>query len=144
MPEHLSEVRTEDLVSDLLYIHDWPDDRPPKGRVIRRNEYKNYSYLDEIFQGQSKHGKGDAYPDFLLVSEQTFLPQVVIETKASEDELGKAVAEAQHYAQACLDAGHPTMAIGVAGQEKTRFEIGVWKACGGEWKQVSYQDYPVS
>ncbi|OFW25570.1 MAG: restriction endonuclease subunit M [Acidobacteria bacterium RIFCSPLOWO2_02_FULL_59_13] len=118
--------------------------RPPRGRVVRQNEYKNHPHLEEIFHGKSKHGKGDAYPDFLLVSEDALIPQAVIEAKPTERDLEEARADAQHYAQACLEAGHSTIAIGVAGQEKTGIEIGVWKNYAGRWKQIAYQGYPVS
>ena len=66
--KHLSERRTEDVVVDLLQIQGWPTARPIKGRVIRQNEYKAFAHLSAIFKGRSKTGKGDAYPDFLLLS----------------------------------------------------------------------------
>lgn len=137
-------MRTEDLISDLLDIQGWPLGKPPKGRVIRQNEYRNHTHLEEIFRGKSKHGKGPAYPDFLLVTEATVLPQVVIDGKSHEDKLEDAVKDAQHYGQACLDAGYPSIAVGVAGQESTRVGISVWKNSGGAWKKVVYQGHPVS
>jgi hypothetical protein len=55
---HLSERRTEEAVLDLLKIKDWATSRPPKGRLVRQNEYKSLSHLGTIFKGKSKSGKG--------------------------------------------------------------------------------------
>ena len=37
--QHLSESRTETLVVDLLQIQGWKTGRPPKGGLVRQNEY---------------------------------------------------------------------------------------------------------
>lgn len=45
MAKHLSEVRTEDTILDLLRIQGWRTDKVPKGSLIRQNEYKNFPSL---------------------------------------------------------------------------------------------------
>ncbi len=62
MVKHSSETRTETLALDLLTIQGRSTGRPPNGCVVRQNEYKAFSELEEIFKGKSKRGKGDAYP----------------------------------------------------------------------------------
>ncbi len=142
---HLSERRTEDAVLDLLNIQGWAVARPPKGRLVRQNEYKSLAHLAEIFQGKSKSGKGDAYPDFLLVTSGGLVPQLVIETKSDEEDLEGAIDEAcACYGKACLDAGHSVIAVGVAGQEKTGLRIEVKKFLRGKWQHIVYSGKPVS
>ncbi|HEV2913011.1 MAG TPA: N-6 DNA methylase [Pyrinomonadaceae bacterium] len=147
MPKHSSERRTEDVTMDLLDIQGWkPLNRPPKGRLVRQNEYKAFVQLEDIFKGKSKKGKGDAYPDFLLVEQLTMIPQMVIETKANESEFAQAVEEAKHYGDACITAGHNVVAVGVAGQEKTGISIGVCKYNTKKktWETVVHEGVPIS
>lgn len=102
MAKHLSEVRTEALVADLLTIQGWDANRPPHGSVVRQNEYKAFPELADIFKGKSKSGMGDAYPDFLIISQDTYRPLLVIEAKADEDNFQQAMEEAcKHYGEAC-------------------------------------------
>ena len=128
MAKHLSETRTETLILDLLNIQGWATGRPPHGSTVRQNEYKSFLELEEIFKGKSKRGKGDAYPDFLLISRSTHRPQMVVEAKSDVNDLN----------EACMEAGHSVIAVGVAGQEKTKIDIGVLKNVQGEWKRVIY------
>ncbi len=133
MSKHLSEHRTEDIVMDLLHIQGYSTYRPPKGCVVHQNEYKAFPELAQIFAGKSKTGRGDAYPDFLIVSPETRRPLMVIETEADEKEVFQALEEAcQTYAAACLQAGHGVVAVGVAGQEKTGVKIAVSAFQGDE------------
>ncbi len=144
--KHLSESRTEDIVMDLLKIQGWQDtSRPPKGWVVRKNEYKDFPSLENIFKGRSKSGAGDAYPDFLIVDQATLRPLAVIETKASEKDFSQAVEEAcQTYGEACRQAGHSVLAIGVAGQEKdASIRVGCHKYLHGGWEPVSYLNKPI-
>ena len=70
---------------------------------------------------------------------------LVIETKADEDDASKATDEASNdYGDACQEAGHPVVAVGVAGQEKSGLKIRVVKHCKGSWKPVHYDDKPIS
>jgi predicted RNA methylase len=146
MISHYTERRTEDVTVDLLNIQGWPLNRPPRGRLIRQNEYKDLIHLNSVFKGKSKTGSGDAYPDFLLTDETAFIPQVVIETKANQKEFGKAIEDAHHYGDACLAAKHDVITIGVAGQEKTGLSVGVFKYLtkSRRWEPVTHQGRPIS
>ncbi len=144
MANHLSETRTETLILDLLDIQGWPVAKPPKGSLVRQNEYKSFPELDEIFKGGSKTGKGDAYPDFLIIDSDTKRPQVVIEAKADEKDLEKALDEATHYGEICMKAGHPVICIGIAGQEKTGVLILCSKFFEGKWQQIAYEGNRIS
>lgn len=144
MAKHLSEVRTEDTILDLLRIQGWRTDKVPKGALIRQNEYKNFPALGDLFKGKSKTGAGDAYPDFLLVNPQSLLPLLVIEAKAKLEDLDKALDEAIWYASACQVAGHCTIAVGVAGQEQASVGIKVAKFIDGQWKTIAYNGHPIS
>ena len=144
MVKHSSEVRTETLVLDLLNTQGWSTNRPPQGRIVRQNEYKSFLELEEIFRGKSKSGKGDGYPDFLAISNNTYRPQMIIEAKADDTHLDDAIAEAIHYGDACRDAGHPVIAVGIAGQERTTIRIAVSKYYQGEWHPVMYADKAIS
>ena len=89
MPKHLSETRTESMTIDLLKVQGWNIGRPPKGALVRQNEYKSFTHLDRLFKGQGKKGKGgDAFPDFLLMDSDTQVPLLVVEAKADIAELG--------------------------------------------------------
>lgn len=144
MVKHSSEVRTETLVLDLLNTQGWSTSRPPQGRVVRQNEYKSFLELEEIFRGKSKSGRGDGYPDFLIISKSTYRPQMIIEAKADDAHLESTIAEAIHYGDACRDAGHQVIAVGIAGQERTTIRIGVSKYYQGEWQPVMYAGKAIS
>lgn len=136
MSNHLSETRTETLILDLLDIQSWPIAKPPKGDLVRQNEYKTFPELGEIFKGGSKTGKGDAYPDFLIINGDSKRPQIVIEAKADEKDIDKALSEACHYGEICMKAGHPVICIGVAGQEKTGMIVTCSKFHQGKWRPI--------
>lgn len=142
--KHLSESRTEETAVDLLRIQGWRSERLPKGALIRKNEYKNFAVLAEIFRGRSKTGSGDAYPDFLLVDPLSLKPLVIIEAKANASDIGAATLEAQWYADACVDAGHSVVAVGIAGQEQTEIKVRVYKGKRGKWCPVKYNNNPIS
>jgi len=146
MAKHLSETRTEDLIRDLLFIQGWSVKRHPKGNLIRQNEYKDFSHLEEIFKGKSKSGKkGDAYPDFLVVDRDTCIPQIIIEAKANKKDFEKALTEACiNYGNACQEAGYSVVAVGVAGQEETGILVGASKYNNGRWERITYSGNPIS
>lgn len=141
--KHLSETRTEDTVVDLLKIQGWKTDRAPKGSVVRQNEYKNHPALRDALAGKSKRGKGDGYPDFLLVDAGS-APLMVIETKASKAALDTALDEAIWYAKALHLTGHRVIAVGVAGQEQSDLGLKVAKNVGGSWTTINYHKKPIS
>lgn len=144
MADHLSEKRTEDAAVDLLRIQGWPIQRPVKGRIIRQNEYKSFPALAAMFKGKSKKGPGDAYPDFLAVSEGDPRPEMVIEAKADDKDIGTAVSEACGYADAVRLAGIPALAVGVAGQPNEVVKVQVRKYVNGQWLPVLYNGLPIS
>lgn len=145
MPKHISETRTEALVTDLLGIQGWDIARPPSGNVVRQNEYKALAALADIFKGKSKTGAGDAYPDFLVIAKDTFRPLIVIEAKADERDFQQAMDEAcNHYGEACRTAGHHIIAIGIAGQDRTKIRIGAAKYVQGKWVNIVYAGNPIS
>lgn len=146
MPKHVSETRTESVALDLLTIRGWKTEKPPRGQLLRRNEYKEYSHLASIFAGRSKsQGGGDAYPDLLLVDDATLAPLMVIETKADETEIALAIKEASDFnGKACVDAGHNVIAVGIAGGDKSNIKIEVCKFIGSKWTPVTYNKSPIS
>ena len=144
-PKHLSERRTEDLALDLLQIRSWNTSKPPKGQVISQNEYKALPEFKELFKGASKTGGGDAYPEFLCISEHSQRPLLVIECKADERDFKRAMTEAcDVYGEACHKAGHSVIAIGIAGQEQTSHKVGVRRRVNGKWEDVVYGSRPIS
>ena len=140
---HYSEKRTERLVEDLLYIQGWNTSRPPKGRLLRQNEYKSIPHLNEVFKGKSKTGTGDGYPDFLIVADD-FRPQIVIETKPRSNQITSAIQEATFYADACLDRGFDVLSVGVAGQERDGIAVEVAKHLSKGWESIKYNQQPIS
>ncbi len=144
MAKHLSEVRTEDTILDLLRIQGWRTEKAPKGSLVRQNEYKNFPKLAETFKGKSKTGSGDAHPDFLLINPISRLPLLIIEAKARLDDLDKALDEAIWYASACHQAGHSVIAVGVAGQEHATVGIKVAKLVNGHWQAIAYNGHHIS
>ena len=141
---YLSETRTEDSILDLLNIQGWSQTKPPRGSLVRQNEYKAYPELETVFRGKSKSGSGDGYPDFLLIDNQTMRPLVVIEAKASENKLRQAVSDAIWYGDACIDAGHPVIVIGIAGQENTQLNLQALKYGKDRWKPITYNQSEIS
>src|SRR5579859_5191597 len=110
-----SETRAEAVTRELLTIRGWSTARPPKGNLLWKNEYRDYPHLLEAMAGRGKKGKGgDAYPDFLVVNQETIQPLIVGETKAKEDEINLAIGEADTYGEAFLDKGLSVLAAGVA------------------------------
>lgn len=144
MSKYLSETRTEDTILDLLKIQGWKTTKPPKGNVVRQNEYKNYPELSDLLKGKSKTGKGDGYPDFLIVDESSKLPLIVIEAKSNDKEIDNAVNEAIHYAEAFNDAGHSVLAIGIAGQEKGTIKVRVKRKVQNNWIDIVYHSSPIT
>ncbi len=132
----LSEQRARLITRELLIFREW-DDRAISngGQLLEEAEYKHHNSLKNLFKGKSKTGKGDAYPDFLLVeSSSSKKPIIVIETKASIKDLPKAIDEACYvYGEACIEKGHNVLAIGIAGGEKELFGIEVRKKINGQW-----------
>lgn len=144
MAHYLSETRTEDTILDLLKIQGWETAKPPKGSVIRQNEYKNHPALAEMLKGMSKTGAGDGYPDFLIVDSKSHMPQIVIEAKADAKDIDEAVSDAIHYSEAFEAHSHSIIAIGIAGQEKKQVKVKVKRKVSDAWVDIEYHSKPIT
>ncbi|MBV6646291.1 MAG: N-6 DNA methylase [Cyclobacteriaceae bacterium] len=145
MTKRQTEQRAREVTKDLLRFRGWQLESPGKsGQCLEENEYKNYEHLSAIFKGQSKSGKGDGYPDFLLVdSSEGLKPLLIIETKASASQIDGAVAEAIHYGKACANLGHEVIAMGIAGGEKEICQIRAHRQVGLSWKELTLANRPI-
>lgn len=141
----VAEVRAEHLLTELLTVQGWGALRPPKGDLLRQQEYKDYPHLLEIFKGRSKSsGGGDGLPEALLVDEN-LQPLAVIEVKALRAELPKAVDEVTNkYGAWCLEAGYEPLAIALAGTSGDAFDLRVFKAVRNKWAAVTYEGNPIN
>lgn len=144
MPEHISESRTEeDVTRELLAVRGWELARPPRGNLLRKNEYRQYPHLVDALAGRSKSGGGPGYPDFLVVDTASIEPLLVIEAKAEESKLAEAVEESQFYADAFLERGYNTLSVGVAGTNETEIGVTVSKRKASIWKPITYRKTPI-
>lgn len=141
----VAEVRAEHLLTELLSIQGWEALRPPKGDLLRQQEYKDYPHLYDIFRGRSKSaGGGDGLPEALLVDD-AMQPLAVIEVKASRSDFGKAIEEVtEKYGAWCADAGFTPLAIALAGTADDAFDLEVLKRVRGEWIAVTYEGHPIN
>jgi hypothetical protein len=144
--KRVSEVRTEDLLGEILRTQGWDIRRPPQGDLLRQQEYKNHSHLLDIFKGKSKtHKGGDGLPDALIVDRSSCVPILVIEEKADKAKLDEAVREATTiYGRACIDAGYSPLAVGLAGTSEDEFDIRVLKWNRTEWSLITYEGKPIN
>jgi len=144
-PARISEVRTENLLTELLKAQGWDVSRPPKGELLRQGEYKDHPHLLEIFKGKSKSsGGGDGLPEALLVDEN-IQPLAVVEAKGSVRDLPKAVAEVTaKYGTWCVEAGYSPLAIAIAGTADDSFGVQVFKWAKGKWNIVTYDGNPIN
>ena len=120
MSKKQSEQRARQVAVELLKVRGWNTNPSNKsGQTLEENEYKNVEHLEKIFKGKSKSGKGDGYPDFLLVNSCIGLkPLLILETKASAAQAQEAINDAIHYSNACNKNSHDVLCVGVAGGEK--------------------------
>jgi len=132
-------------MAEILESQGWDLRRPPAGDLLRQQEYRSYAPLQEIFKGRSKTGTGAGIPEAILVERITLAPLAVIEAKADIDDLDKAVAEAtRFYGTACVNAGYPTVAIGIAGTSEEAFSLRVLKWNGARWVHITYDGVPIT
>lgn len=141
----VSEVRTEVLLTELLTAQGWDTRRPPAGEMLRQHEYKDHSHLRDVFLRRSKITKiGHGLPEAVLVDQLSLQPLLVVEAKASIDDIDKAVAEATLvYGNACIDAGYSPLAVALAGTSEDEFLVRVFKWNGREWQTVTYEGDPI-
>ena len=143
MANRSSETRTEAVARELLTIRGWNIAHPPKGNLLWKNEYRDYPELLEALAGRGKQGRGgDAYPDFLVVDRETINPLIVGETKASEDDITRAISEADGYGEAFVSSGRTILAAGIAG-DNDGIAVRVDKRNGLKWKPVQYRSNPI-
>lgn len=145
MAKKVTEQRARQVAKELLKFREWKLDNLAKsGQCLEENEYKNYIHLDKIFKGKSKTGKGDGYPDFLMVnSSVSQKPILVLETKASNTQINEAIADAIHYGNACLNAGHEVIVVGVAGGDKEICSVQVQRLVGKDWVNLTLEGNPI-
>lgn len=145
MAKKLSEHRARQVAKDLLKFRNWKLDPIHKGgQCIEENEYKYYSHLIEILKGRSKSGKGDGYPDFLLVDSSIGQkPVLIVETKASSNQIREAIDDAVHYGNACKEFGHDVICVGIAGGEAEICEVVVKRRVGDNWKELTLEGEPI-
>lgn len=141
--KRVSERRAEHLLNDLLISHGWDLRRPPQGDLLLQNEYRAYVDLTEALAKASKSGFGAGFPEAILMDRQSPAPLAVIEVKRSVDEIDKAIAEAQHYADALWATGWQPLAIGLAGHTEDEFRLRVSKRVGTKWKPITYDGEPI-
>lgn len=139
-----SERRTESLLFELLDAQGWDSRRPPNGEVLRQHEYRAHSHLREVFATASKTGSGSGVPEAILVDRASVEPLAVIEAKANVGDLDQASTEAKAYARHCLDAGFETLAIGIAGEPESDFDLRVFKWRSRRWIPITYDANPIT
>ncbi|MXY04879.1 MAG: N-6 DNA methylase [Gammaproteobacteria bacterium] len=139
-----SERRTERLLDDLLTSQGWDERKPPRGDLYLQHEYRARAALADALSGASKTGDGPGIPEALLVDSNSGEPLAVIEAKAETDDVNIAVAEAEAYGKALIDAGFSVLAIGLAGTDGTEFRLCVSKWDGGGWVPVTYGGHPIN
>lgn len=140
-----SEDRATAVARELLEIRGWQLQRPPRGNVLWKNEYREYPHLLEALEGKAKTGKGgDAYPDFLVVTRDSIQPLIVGETKANHAEIDKAIREAcDPYGNAFAEKGFRVIAAGIAGDDKSNIAVKVKKHSRQTWQDVEYRGHPI-
>lgn len=141
----VAEVRAEHLLTELLTAQGWSTQSPPKGELLRQQEYKDFPQLFDIFRGNSKTARGgDGMPEALLVDE-SMQPLAVVEVKGSVHDLPKAIEEATNkYGKWCIEAGYTPLAIALAGTEDSSFGLRVFKWVKNKWIAVTYDGEEIS
>jgi hypothetical protein len=140
-----SEDRATAVARELLEIRGWRLQRPPRGNLLWKNEYREYPHLLEVLEGKAKTGKGgDAYPDFLIVSKDTIQPLIVGETKSNNENIDKAIGEAcDPYGNAFEEKGFRVLAAGVAGDDRGNIAVQIKKHSRQAWQPVVYRGHPI-
>lgn len=145
MMEKVSEHRARQVAKDLMKFRNWKLDPVMRyGQAIEENEYKSYPHLSKIFKGQSKTGKGDGYPDFLMVNSSVGKkPLLIVETKPYSKQINSAIEEAIHYGEACISENHDVVCVGVAGGEKEVCNVSVKRKVKNQWVSLTLNGVPI-
>lgn len=138
-PRRVAEVRAEHLLTELLSAQGWNTQSPPKGDLLRQQEYKDFPHLFDIFKGNSKSARGgDGLPEAILVDEN-MEPLAVVEVKGSEGEIKKAIDEVTNkYGKWCIEAGYSPLAIALAGSTDSAFALRIFKWVKNKWVAITY------
>ena len=137
-----SERRSERLLDDLLTSHGWDLRRPPYGDQYLQTEYRDDPELAAGLKTASKTGEGSGIPEAILVVDGS--PCLVIEAKASPDDISKAAKDAKGYADALMDRGYNPLAVALAGTEADEFQLRVFKSRNGRWVPITYDNNPIN
>ena len=141
----VAEVRAEHLLTELLSAQGWNTSSPPKGDLLRQQEYKDFPHLLDVFKGNSKSARGgDGLPEAILVDEN-MEPLAVVEVKGSVGDLNKAIDEVTNkYGRWCLEAGYIPLAIALAGSTDSAFSLRIFKWMKNKWVPVTYDGEAIS
>lgn len=142
----LSEQRARYVTRELLEMRGW-DIRPVSagGQLLEEAEYRSYPPLVSIFDSKSKTGKGFGKPDFLLVeSSGRLIPRVVIDTKTTQADLPRSIADTAHYGEACYDAGFPVLSVAVAGAVQEVCGVRAQRMVKQDWKFLTLHREPIN
>lgn len=144
-PRRVAEVRAEHLLTELLSAQGWNTLSPPKGDLLRQQEYKDFPHLFDIFKGNSKSSRGgDGLPEAVLVDEN-MEPLAVVEVKGAAGDLSKAIDEVKNkYGKWCIDAGYAPLAIALAGTSDSAFDLRIFKWVKNKWVAVTYDGEPIT
>jgi hypothetical protein len=127
----------------LLTVRGWDTSRPPRGHLLRKQEYRQYPLLSDALAHRSKTGHERGYPDFLVVERESVEPLLVIEAKAHDAELPKALHDANFYAEAFFERGYHPLSVGVAGTGESEISVAVSKWAQKDWKRICYRNKPI-
>lgn len=137
-----SERRSERLLDDLLTSQGWDLRKPPHGDQYIQNEYRDDPKLAEALKTASKSGSGPGIPEAILIIEGS--PYLVIEAKASPEDIEQAAADAKGYADALTAKGHNPLAVALAGTDVDEFSLRVFKSKDGQWVPITYDNHPIN
>ena len=137
-----SERRSERLLDDLLASQGWDLRTPPRGDLYLQVEYRSDASLAEALKSASKSGGGTGIPEAILVDEDT--PLLVVETKASPEDIDQAVEDAEGYGDALVENGYSPLAVALAGTEADEFRLQVLKRSADRWVPITYDGHPIN
>lgn len=137
-----SERRSERLLDDLLASQGWDLRCPPRGDQYLQTEYRDNPTLEVALKTASKSGEGPGIPEAILIDDG--VPLLVVEAKASPDDIEQAVIDAIGYADALKATGHTPLAVALAGTEASSFKLGVFKWRTDSWVPVTYDDHAIN
>jgi len=70
-------------------------------------------------------------------------PLLIVETKASNNQIHQAINEAVHYGNACKQYGHDVICVGIAGGEKELCAVSVKRNIKGQWVELTLNSEPI-